>query len=333
MIWLSSEFNRMAENVLKEYCPDTTPFSTLIYGTAGVGKSELLLKCYKRLKDKNQVLYLDAQDFVKNYVFSVQDGTLSQFRLRLRTPSILIMDHLEVLKGKSHSIEEFYHTYEALFQRNSKIICGFRGDPSQLNFLGDKLASRLLGGLAIPVSQPSREDILKYLRLMAHAKFLIVEDLVLELMAGEACNFLEAQDHLKGFIHYANRTERALDREAFAFYLTERKRREQHRPSSQNIVQKAAEIAGVTPEDIYGTSRTLKVREARQLAIFGMRGLCQLSYPEIGSLLNKSHSSIIKSYQQIQESLKKNHAMKEKVGILLGYFNSRNDVNYVNEGG
>nr|WP_242831236.1 DnaA/Hda family protein [Desulfitobacterium dehalogenans] len=327
MMWLSSEFNRMAEQTLKVYEPEEAFFSTLIYGPAGVGKSTLLLKCYKRLKNKKPILYINAQDFVKNYAFAAQEGTLSRFRLRLRTPTLLILDHIEMLKGKTHSIEEFYHTYEALFQGNSRIICGFRGEPSQLEFLGDKLSSRLLGGLAVPIFQPTPEDRLNYLRLMAYRKFLIVEDLVLELMAEEVANFPEAQSLMNGFIEFANRSDSALDRDALSFYLQERRHKEKLRPSPQNIVQKAAELTGIAAEDIYGTTRTSEVRQARQLAIYVMRSLSRLSYPEIGTFLNKSHSSIMKSYQQFQEGIKKSPELKEKLESLLKYFNSREDVN------
>lgn len=312
MIWISSDFNRMGENILNGYSPDRAPFSTLIYGPAGVGKSELLLHCFKRLKNQYPILHLDAQDFIKSYAFSAQEGTLTQFRHRVRTPAVLIVDHLELLKGKVRSIEEFYHTYEALFQSNCKMICGFRGEPSQLDVLGHKLASRLRGGLAVPIRQPSRDDILNYLQRLAHAKFLILEEQVLEAMTEEIDNFPEAQNLLKDFIQYANKMEGALDKEALTAYFVYQKQRENFRPTPHNIVRHVATMTGTNLADIYGASRVPKVREARALAIYGIRGLCQLSYPEIGSLLNKSHSSVIKSYQQLQDLNKQDPEMSEK---------------------
>lgn len=326
-MWLSSEFNRMAEKTFKAYEPDDAFFSTLLYGPEGVGKSTLLVKCCQRLKEKKTILYIDAQDFVKNYAFAAQEGTLSQFRLRLRTPGVLIMDHIEVLKGKTRSIEEFYHTYEALFQRNGRIICGFRGDPTQLGFLGEKLSSRLRGGLVVPILQPTPEDMLNYLRQMAYGKFLIVEDLVLELMAEEAANFPKAQSLMNGFIQFANRTDSALDHGALLLYLQERRYQEGLRPSPQNIIQKVAELTGVAAAAIYSTTRTPEVRQARQLAIYGIRSLSRLSYPEIGASLNKSHSSIMKSYQQFQEAVQKNPELREMLESLVKYFNSPDDEN------
>ncbi|MGE4272680.1 MAG: DnaA/Hda family protein [Desulfitobacterium sp.] len=328
MIWLSSDFNRMAENILNEYSPARASFSTLIYGPAGVGKSELLLQCFKRLKNQHSILYLDAQDFIKSYAFSAQEGTLAQFRHRVRTPAVLIIDHLELLKGKAHSIEEFYHTYEALFQGDRKMICGFQGEPSQLDILGHKLASRLRGGLAVPIGQPNREDILNYLYRLAHAKYLILEEQVLETLAKEIHSFREAQNLLKGFIEYANRMEGALDKEALTAYLIYLRNRDSHRPTPHNIIRHAANITGTNLDDIYGTSRVSQVREARALAIYGMRSLCQLSYPEIGLLLNKAHSSVMKSYQQVQDLNKKNPEICAKTKMFLEYFEARDDVNF-----
>jgi len=320
MVWLSSDFNRMAENAFLTYDPHQAPLATLLYGPAGVGKTELLRSLYQRLKDNVPVLYLDALDFSKSYALASQEGNLSSWRRRMRTQKVLIIDQLETLQGKTRSVEELYHTYEALAQQEGRLVGAFRGEPSHLNALGIKLASRLRGGLAVPVFPPNKDERLKYLRLLSFKKFLIIEEAVLERMSEEAINFLEAKDLMTAFIQFAIERERALDEEAYILFQELKDRQKEKQLSPPNIICKAAELQGVALEDIYGVSRTEKVRQARQLAIYGIRNLCRLSYPEIGHLLNKSHSSIIKSYQQFLEALDINPELKQSTKELLEYF-------------
>lgn len=320
MVWIESGFNQIAANILGHYDPRHASALTLIYGPAGVGKTELLRACFTRLQKQVRVVYLDAEDFSRSYAFAAQEGFLSIFRDRLRSAPLIIFDHLEKLKGKKRSIEEFLHTYDALMERDAKLIVGFQGAVSELSFLGEKLSSRLLGGLAIPVHSPAAADLLNYAWRSAKSRYLIMDDQVLERIAQSVQNFREAQEFLNGFIRYADEFQEALDFEAFTQYLVYRQQELQHRPTPDNIVRKVAELTELDPEQLYGNQRMTKIVEARQLAIYAIRELSGISYPELGRIFHKAHSAMIKSCRQFQERLDHDQEWAGKFKLLLQYF-------------
>ncbi|NMA69880.1 MAG: chromosomal replication initiator DnaA [Desulfitobacterium sp.] len=321
MNWISSACNRMAENYLKKYSLKDAPFFTLIYGSEGMGKSFLLQRCFQRLrKEEEGILFLDASSFVQQYAYGAQEGTLGNFRRKLRSPSLLIIDHLEFLEGKVHSIVEFYHTYEAIWQRNGRIICGFNGKLTDLDFLGEKLASRIRGGLAIPILDPTEEELRNFLDLNGKIEGIIVEEKVFDLMAQEVENFRDAEKLLNEFSLYIQNCEDPLDEKTYLQFATERAKKREHQIKPENIVEQVGKIYQLDPQEIYGSSRRQRISEGRQLAIFLIRELCKLSYPAIGQIMNRSHSSILKTCQKFEEKLKDNPQLNKHYGDLLNFF-------------
>lgn len=323
MVWITSGFNHIALNTLQSYDPEHAPNVTLVYGPSGVGKTELLHSCFLRLRKQHRVIYIDALDFSRSYAYAAQEGNLAQFREKLRSTSVLIFDHLEKLNGKVRSIEEFLHTYETLFEGGARMIVGFQGNISDLAFLGEKLSSRLLGGLAIPLHAPSKAEMYQYLSRYTQSRYLILEEKVLEQISTRVGNFREAQEFLQGFIQYAEKKDKALDIDTCNRFVALKERESAHIPTPENIVHKVAELTDVEPAQILGDQRVIRIREARQFAIYAIRTLCQLSYPEIGRHFNKAHSAIIKSCQQFPERMKENPAWEEKLNLLLQYFIER----------
>jgi chromosomal replication initiator protein len=322
MVWVTSDYNRMAVNTMQVYDPQNAPFLTLLYGPSGLGKTELLRSCFLRLKKQHHVNYIDAQDFVKRFSFAAQEGGLTQFREKIRSTPLLIFDHLEKLKGKKHSIEEFLHTYETLFERGAKMIVGFQGKITDLDFLGEKLYSRLLGGLAIPILSPTETELLDFLSRYSRSRYLIMEEKILEYISSQVKNFREGEEFLQGFVRYADSTDEALDMEIFLRYVPIREKENKRLPTPDNIIRKVAEITNVEVTQVYGDLRGATIREARQLAMYGIRKLCMLSYPDIGRYFNKAHSAIIKSCQQFENRMKSDPVWEEKYNQLLLFFRS-----------
>lgn len=322
MLWFVSRFNQLAVTTLKNYDRSYAPTVTLLNGPSAVGKTELLRACYELQRDQGRVIYMDAQSFAQSFAYAAQEGGLTNFRNRIRSASLLIFDHLEKLKGKKQSIGEFLHTYEALSEHGGRMIVGFQGPISQLDFLGKKLSSRLLGGLTISIETPASSEMLEYTSRYMRSRYLHTEYRVIEQISSRVKNFREAQEWVQGFVQYANEREVTLEYSVFSEYRVVREKALLRLPTPENIVRRVAELTNLTPEEIRGSHRMTRIHEARLLAIYTIRSLCQLSYPEIGKYFQRAHSAIIKSCQEFPKRMKDNPEWNDKYNSLLDYFYS-----------
>ncbi|HVJ48687.1 DnaA ATPase domain-containing protein [Desulfitobacterium sp.] len=318
-----SHFNRLAVDTLRHYIPEQAQPITLIYGPTGVGKTELLRTLYRQHKNP-QVLLIDALTFSQNYAFAAQEGSLNDFRLHMRTLKLIILDRLEILKGKKHTLEELLHTLDALVSQGGKVVTSFQGEPQELAFMGTKLSSRFLGGMTIPVFAPSPLELEDYANRYARSRFLLLPEAILQSIAEQTSSLVEVQKLIKDFGLFSGNCGENQDVELTEEYWqdfleTQRKRREAELTSA-NILRKVTELTGVLPEDIRGNSRAAAPLASRRLAVYAIRKLCVWSYPQLGEYFQRAHSVMIKSYHQFEEMMKEDPDWRKKFEILQDYF-------------
>ncbi|MEA4902818.1 DnaA ATPase domain-containing protein [Desulfitobacterium sp.] len=316
-------FNRLAADTLRNYAVDLAQPVTLIYGPAGVGKTELLRKIYHQSK-KPQVLLIDALTFSQNYALAAQEGSLNDFRQHVRSHKLILLDRVEILKGKKKTLEELLHTLDALVSHGGKLVVSFQGEPHQLSYLGPKLSSRFLGGMTLPINAPTHNELADYANRYARSRFLILPEPILQSIADRTLNLREVQEVIRDFEVYLNNdAEKMIDEPTMACwesFLQDRMKSKEEELTPDNILRIISELTGVLAKDIRGNSRSSAPLAARRFAVYALRNLYGWSYPQLGEYFGKSHSVMMKSSKVFEETIQKDQKWKSKFEILQGYF-------------
>lgn len=302
MNWFLSDFNIKAWRFMKHYELETAPSMTLIYGPPGVGKSSLLNFLNQNRKKEGSIL-IDSTSFSRQYAFAAQESKLPRFRQYYRAASLLLLDDLQCLSGKKQTIEEILFTYENIVQRGGKMVAVLETDMLNLNFLGDRLTSRLLSGIVIPINKPQGYEVEGFVEEYSHRLLLSMDPVIPEMIAQRTEGLTEAQKVLHRFLEYAEYHNDELSKQCFLSYWQEEVRKQSQEISPINILRATAQVMGFTLEEIISSTQKSSVNEARQLAIYAMRTLCKLSYPAIASYFKRRHSTIITAYKKMEEKL------------------------------
>ena len=320
MNWFQSDFNIRAWRLINKYAIEEASGVTLIYGSRGVGKSVLLRYLYQRIGVKEAGILTDSLSFARQYAYAAQENKLNTFRQRYRSTRLLLIDDLQFLAGKVKTIEELHYTYEYVIGNGGKMVITLEGDGPQLEFLGERLASRFLSGMIVPIDRPQVEEMERFLDEYSHFKHLFVDKLVLRAISERKDNLADAVQVIEQFIQYAESQQNALSFPCFQAYCEHEDQRKDRVVDPINIIRRTALTMEVSVEELLGSTRKPKVNEARQLAIYVIRTLAKISFPEIGKFFNRKHPTILLSYKKMQEKLVKDQDLYKKYCVILNAF-------------
>lgn len=316
-----SEFNFLVVQTVESFTYNRAFETLLIYGPQGVGKTEMLKTLYRKQKHLGpEVIWVDALSFAREYAFAAQELSLVTFRKNYRSAKILFVDNLNLLAGKERTIEELLFTYEHIIGQGGKVIASLEGSLN-VEFLGQRLASRFLSGIVLPIHPPKTSELRKFVEYFVNQKRLIVEAAVLNEISEKSKDLTQVKEILTGFVKYAEQEESALTVPVFQRYWLEVEKTERTQVSVNNILQVTAEITGIKVEEILnGGRKQPNVAEARRLAIYTTRLLCKLSYAQIGQIYKREHNSILRTCRLLEEELKKNNDLRGRFQAILKVF-------------
>jgi len=315
--WFLSKFNIRAWRLIKNYKLEQAPGVTLIYGPRGTGKSALLSYLYQHVGLNEGSIFTDALSFSRQYAYAAQDNKLNPFRQRYRTTQLLLIDDLQLFAGKVRTIEELHYTYEYVIGNGGKMVITLEANLPQLEFLGERLASRFLSGVVVPISQPLENEIECFLDEYIHQKKLFMDKLVIKVIAEHTDNLADAMRVIARFIQFAEVQQDELSLQCFQVYWEDEERKRAVVADPMNIIRIAAQTMKIPVEELVGPSRKPRANEARQLAIYTIRTLCQISYPAIAYYFNRNYSTMIISYKKMQERLTKDNELNKKYEMIL----------------
>jgi len=318
--WFISEFNIRAWRLIKNFKLLKAPDVTLIYGPRGVGKSALLQYLYQQSDSENGGIITDALAFARQYAYAAQDNKLNLFRNRYRTTRLLLIDNLQFLAGKVKTIEELHYTYEYIIQNGGKMVITIEADKPVLDFLGERLASRFLSGVVIPIDRPQDAELERFLDDYIREKLLFMDKLVLSMIAERTDNIADAVMVIRKFIQFAELQQDELSPTCFQTYWENEESQKLKLAVPLNIIRNVSQTMGISVEELLSPSRKPKVNEAREMAIYLIRTLCHISYPAIARYFNRNHNTIIRSYKKMQEKLIKDQELIIKYEILINGF-------------
>ena len=321
MNWFKSDFNIQAWRLIKKYDIEKAPDVTLIYGSRGVGKSVMLRHLHQRIGVNEGGILTDSLSFARQYAYAAQENKLTIFRQRHRSTRLLLLDDLQLIAGKVKTIEELHYTYEYVTENGGKMVITLQGDGPQLEFLGERLASRFMSGMVIPIDRPKVEEMERFLDEYSHFKHLFVDKQVLQAISERKDNLTDAVQVIEQFVQFAESQQNALSFQCFQSYCEHEDQRKDRVVDPINIIRIAALTMEVSVEELLGPTRKPNVNEARQLAIYVIRTLTKLSFPEIGKYFNRKHPTIILSYKKMQDKLVKDQVLYKKYCVILNSLN------------
>ena len=306
----------VAEAPAKAYNP------LFIYGDSGLGKTHLLhaIGAYaKELYGSTRVRYVSSEEFTNDFINSIRDDKASVFQKRYRDLDILLVDDIQFLENKERTQEEFFHTFNTLYNANKQIVISSDRPPKQLTTLEDRLRSRFEWGLITDIQPPELETRIAILRKKAAQDKLNAPDDVLEYIASKiSTNIRELEGALIRVTAFASLNRQSVDLSLAEIVLKDLIPNETNPEiTGATIMAQTAAYFSLTIDDLCGTSRSRVLVNARQIAMYLCRELTELSLPKIGQTFGgRDHTTVMHADRKIRQLMAERRSIYNQVNEL-----------------
>jgi chromosomal replication initiator protein len=299
--------NRLAHAscIAVSHAPGTTYNPLFLYGSVGLGKTHLLhaISHETRTKFSNaSIQFLSCEQFVNKFITAIEKGTLPEFQSQCRTVDMLIIDDVQFLREREHSQEEFFHTFNALYNNRKQIVLTADCPPADLPSLEDRLVSRFKWGLVARLDAPSYETRIAIVQKKAHLRGLDIPDQVAEYIARKVqTNIRELEGALTIIYATAKTTGEEISLE-LAHRVLGRDITVQKNITITEIINAVTDYFDVRLADLQSKKRSQSIALPRQICMFLARSLTRHSLEEIGGHLGgRDHTTVLHACTKIKE--------------------------------
>lgn len=293
-----------------------------ISGGVGVGKTHLIQaignEIINRYQNKVKVKYISSEKFINDVTSGIRTKQMDSVKDKYRSVDVLIIDDIQYIAGKDATQMEFFNTFEILYQNNKQIILTSDREPVYIEGLEERLKSRFLGGMIAIIDPPEYELRLTVLKNKLSEKGIDLKPEVAELIASKVQkNFRELEGVLNRIFFYQNNKKRELTIDTVDQLLNDAVQKPTYNVDANQIIKCVADYFSITVADLVGRSRKKELVEPRQMAMFLLRDLMDLSYPFIGEKLGKrDHTTVIYSCEKVGQEMNKNHSLNRKMVMI-----------------
>ncbi|HEY0159289.1 MAG TPA: chromosomal replication initiator protein DnaA [Thermoanaerobaculia bacterium] len=279
-----------------------------IYGGAGLGKTHLIQAIgqqVRELRPKLRIAYMSADSFVTELITSIRYDKMAVFRERYRSIDALLLDDIQFIAGKERTQEEFFHTFNALYEAQKQIVFTSDRPPKEIPTLEERLRSRFEWGLTADIQPPDLETMVAILRKKAEdKKVALPNDVALFIAERVRSNVRELEGHLNKVVAFASMVGKGISVELVKEALKDVLSKEDKPVGAPEILRVVATHYGLKVSDLKQKSNAKTIAFPRQVAMYLCKDLTDLSYPEIGKLFaDKHHSTVMYSVQQIKKMI------------------------------
>jgi chromosomal replication initiator protein len=307
----------VADSPAKVYNP------LFIYGGVGLGKTHLMQAICHQIKKANparlKICYLPSEKFTNELIDAIQHKSTPAFRQKYRNVDVLVIDDIHFIAGKESTQEEFFHTFNALYDAHKQIVICSDRPPKEITNLQDRLVSRFGWGLTTDIQPPDLETRVAILKKKIERESVSVPDDVIFFIAQLIkTNIRELEGALVRTVAYSLLEEKPITLELTKEVLKDLLKEPKKLITVDFILRCVAEEFGVTLQDLKTKRRNKNIVLPRQIAMFVSRELTDLSLPEIGeSFGGKDHTTVLYSYNKVKGDIIKSEELKERVERII----------------
>ena len=299
-----------------------------IYGPSGLGKTHLLnaiqIEIHKNHPDYN-IVYVDCEKFTNEIITAVNMATTEQFRQKYREADVLLIDDIQFIIGKESTQEEFFHTFNKLYEEHKQIVMTSDRKPSDMLTLEDRLRTRFEWGLLADIQPPDYETRMAILKNKAKSLGLTLSDDVLNYIAVNVTNNVrQLEGTVKKILAYRDLNNMPLDLPNVSRAIDDMFKSEGNAlPTPSLIISQVCKFYSVDENVLRGTLKNKGVAEARQMAMYLIRKLTNLSLPDIGKEFAKDHSTVLYAIRKVEVALKNgDKTIQENIQTITANINA-----------
>ena len=293
-----------------------------IYGDTGLGKTHLMHAVGHEILSRNRsakISYVPSEQFTNEMIAAIQSGRTPEFRQRYRQIDVLLIDDVHFLRNKEGTQEEFFHTFNSLYDAHKQIVITSDRPPQEIPGLQERLVSRFEWGLVTDIKPPDFETRVAILRKKAAEDRLVIEDAVIEFIArNRKASVRQLEGAVIKLLAYSSLTRREISldlaREALGPRLEDEERL---RVTPEQIRERVADRWGVTVDGLVSKRRNKPITVPRQVAMYLIKTMLDLPYTEIGSLFGgRDHSTVIHSVNKVEAEMAGDARFRSRIESL-----------------
>ena len=306
----------VAESPAKAYNP------LFIYGGVGLGKTHLMHAIghyILRFNPNAKVVYVSSEKFTNELINAIKDDKNEEFRTKYRSVDVLLIDDIQFIAGKERTQEEFFHTFNTLYEANKQIILSSDRPPKEIPTLEDRLRSRFEWGLIADIQAPDFETRMAILKKKADVEKLNVPNEVMVYIATKIkSNIRELEGALIRIVAYSSLTNREITVDLASEALKDIISNKQNKTITIDLIQDVVSTYfNLRVDDLKSQRRTRNVAHPRQIAMYLSRKLTDMSLPKIGEEFGgRDHTTVIHAYEKISESLNNDESLENTINAI-----------------
>ena len=300
-----------------------------IYGPAGVGKTHLLYAIANDIRRANpnaNIVYIKGDEFTNELIAAIANGKNIEFRIKYRESDLFLIDDIQFIAGKESTQEEFFHTFNKLYEEHKQIVMTSDRKPSDMLTLEDRLRTRFEWGLLADIQPPDYETRMAILKNKAKSLGLELSDDVCNYIAVNVTNNVrQIEGTVKKILAYRDLNNMPLDLPNISRAIDDMFKSEGNAlPTPGLIITQVCKFYSIEEATLRGTLKVKGVAEARQIAMYLIRKLTNLSLPDIGKEFGRDHSTVLYAIRKVEVALKNGDTnIQNNIRDITANINSR----------
>ncbi len=306
----------------------TTVYNPLfLYGQSGLGKTHLLYAIANRIQQKHpeyNIVYIKGDQFTNEFIEAVRSGKNFEFRDKYRNADLFLIDDIQFIAGKDATQEEFFHTFNTLYENKRQIVLTSDRVPSDMLRLEERLRTRFEGGLMADIQPPDLETRMAIIRNKAAQLGLLLSDEAVEYIAENiTANIRQLEGVIKRLTAYKEILDDVITIDSVKRAIKDVIKIGTYIPTPEVIIRETAKYYSLKEEDLRGQNRSKNTAMARQVSMYLMRSLTNLSLKDIGAQYeDRNHATVLASIRKVEDLLKSDSSMAGIVRDITSNINS-----------